>query len=959
MPTTTFPATPGIARPGRINPGFPGAGVPGGGPPPPPSGIVNQWAATSVNDHGLVVVPIPGYTGQGLIAFIGWNDASYPMTGVAFVADDAHDFWVPLETSNTLGPGHQIRGAMWITTPQANPNPQLATCVSVSVNFPVSSIAIAIVEITGLPFLAQQGFVPVAGGSIGVAATTLTVNPVNPVWAFGVGVADNNLNTVTAPGAPWTVLNQVSANDPGGAGGAADVKIVPVFAQVNAGSLSASWTPSAGLGMVAAVGGILQTPAAVGSSNPNWPVFQVGAAFGAQPGNPINPLSYTDLSSRAISPDGQSILDTTRGRSYELTGPEAGTTTVWLNNSDGGLTPGNTGSPYSPNVLPETPIQVSAIWNNQQYAVASVNVDKWPQSFGADTPQFGMTNMSGSDSMGTLANTTMYSAYSSEVLLDNPYSYWPLSESYGAANGLPFDNLGSSIANTKPMVGFDSQSLGGTALATGQTMNLQGDTNGGIGLSGLTAGIPTWGAGAICIDPALPQLGNGFLLSIDFWAMVPNLAPTVPGNFTIPLVSLLGPPTNFGSGGGPIRFQVSAVSGAPHQSQVTIADYAGNIFTTTAFSMPGDGLVHHHAFTINSPLWTITHYVDGVMDTSVFHSSGSVALPTDVYQVVVGPTLITPVAAAPYNYAIAHVAIYPQVLTLSRVLAHYKAGALGYAGDDAVTRFKRIMAWAQSGLPLASTPPSPTPLMGAAYSLQGQAVTDSLNDLLTSEGGWPYADAAGNTWWLARTYLYNKSPKWVFGDNPANGEIPYNADQSFDFDNAFLYTQVQVTRNIGQSSQVTTSPSQGVNALTFQNTGAILRVASAAAQNAYRNRNALSQTILTSSDQDAYDRAFWSLNKYSAAYLRVPQIVVDAASNPSLWPVVLGAEVGDIVRVIRRPLGGAPYSILGIIVQVQVEVNVASETGRGTFGIVPYNIESNVIQVDNADFNTLQSTIGW
>jgi hypothetical protein len=249
--------------------------------------------------------------------------------------------------------------------------------------------------------------------------------------------------------------------------------------------------------------------------------------------------------------------------------------------------------------------------------------------------------------------------------------------------------------------------------------------------------------------------------------------------------------------------------------------------------------------------------------------------------------------------------------------------------------------------------------MGAAYSLQGQAVTDAFNDLLTSEGGWPYADAAGNTWWFPRTYLYNKSPKWTFGDQPANGEIPYVPDQSFDFDNSYLYTQALVTRNVGQSSQVTTSPSQGVNALTFQNTGAIVRVASERAQDTYGNRNALTQTTLASSDQDAYDRAFWSLSKYSAAYLRVPQIVVDAASNSSLWPVVLGAEVGDVVQVNRRPLGGAPYSMLGIIVQVQVEVNVADNKGQATYGIVPYNVEANVIQVDNEDFNTLASGIGW
>jgi hypothetical protein len=208
-------------------------------------------------------------------------------------------------------------------------------------------------------------------------------------------------------------------------------------------------------------------------------------------------------------------------------------------------------------------------------------------------------------------------------------------------------------------------------------------------------------------------------------------------------------------------------------------------------------------------------------------------------------------------------------------------------------------------------------------------------------------------------WFYNRSPKWVFGDNPALGEIPYDPGQSFDFDNAYLYTQDEVTREIGQSSQITTSAAQGVNALTFANTGAITRLNSPSAQAQYGNRNALSQTIITSTDQDVYDRGFWSLAKYSSASMRIPQIVVDAASNPALWPVALGAEVGDVVQVNRRPLGGAPYAVMGIIVKVQVQLNVAARIGRGTFGIVPYNIEANVIQADVNGFDTPSSGLGW
>jgi hypothetical protein len=873
--------------------------------------------------------------------------------GTAFVADDAHDFWQPLEQSNAMST-QALRCAIWGAMPNNNGG-GLPTCVSVCLNFPVSSMAVVVIELNGLPPLAQQGFTPVFLGQGGTSPLTMSVSPAVPVWAFTMVAGGDNLNSITGPGAPWTLLSQVSVNDPTAAGGLGDLSIVPAFAEVNAGALSATFTPSGGMVMIGATAGVLQTPAVVSNSNPNWPVIQAQAAFGAQPGNFQNPLTWTDITPRAIYDDSSAILDTTRGRSYELTGPESGTHTVWLNNSDGALTPGNAASPYYPNVLPQTPIRFLATWNNQVYPVAFGYIDKYPQTFDEGTPQFGMTNVSASDAMGVLANLTLYSALQSEILLDTPYSYWPFLESYGEASGLPFENLGNAISNTKPMIGVENAATGRYPLSTGLTLNLQGDTGSGIGVSGLTNTTLALTPGAICVDPGLPQPASGTPISVDFWASVPGL-PQPSGGFITPLVTLLGSPTNFGSGGGPVRFQVAAVSGvSTYHTQVTVADFLGNSFTSSAFSLPNDGALHHHAFVWGAG--AITHYLDGNPDTTVSTAVGSSS--SDLFAVVVGPAIASPLTVKPYNYTLAHLAIYSGALPFTRVQAHYYAGATGFNLDTNTMRFKRIMAWSRAHVPMAATPASQTPLIGAAFSVGGQAPTDAFNDLLTSEGGWPYADAAGNVWWASRMWFYNKSPKWVFGDNPALGEIPYDPGQSFDFDNAYLYTQDEVTREIGRSSQITTSASQGVNALTFANTGAITRLNSPSAQAQYGNRNALSQTIITSTDQDVYDRGFWSLAKYSSASMRIPQIVVNAASNPALWPVALGAEVGDVVQVNRRPLGGAPYAVMGIIVKAQVQLNVAAKIGRATFGIVPYNIEANVIQVDVNGFDTPSSGLGW
>lgn len=929
-----FPATPGSAWPGQITPGDPGA-LPN---------IVNQWPATVTNDPGLAQANVSNSSGNGLVAFIGWNDSTFPVTGYVTVADDAHNYWQPLG----LSPGTTDRCAIWIAT-KADP----ATVVSVSSSLPVSGMAALIVEMNGLPALVGTDFAPVSS-AVSATSVSLSATAGAADWVFGVAVSNNNTDTITGPSAPWTALNTVSVNDPlSGAGGAADTKITPVYAKVSPGALAPSWGSSGVLQFAALITGITQaSPVVTNTGNPNWPVFQVQAAFGAQAGNGQTPPTWTDITSRAIFDDSATILDVTGGRSYELTGPESGTILVWLNNQDGALTPGNSASPYYPNVLPETPLRVIATWSNKVYAVASGKIDKWPQSFPSE--QWGFVNSSASDGMGILANLTLNSAYQSEVLLDQPYSYWPLAESYGEANGLPFENLGSNNTNTKPMVGVDGQSTGSVPLSTGLSLNLVGDSGSGIGLSGLTANPDLWSSGAACVDPGLTTPLGGGVVSVEFWAST-DTAPPTGGSFLTPLVSLLGPPTNFGSGGGPVRFQVAIKSGSPlYTMQVTIANFAGASYTNSTFTYPNDGNPHHHVFTVSGT--TVSHYLDGAFDLSVT-SSVNFATATDIYQVVLGPALITPLTSNPFNYVLAHVAVYGTALAAMRVQSHYKSGIMGWANETALARFKRIMAWSQAHLPMAATAASAAPLMGAAFSIGGQAGTDSLNDLIVSEGGWPYADKAGNVWWASRASFYNRQPKWVLSDNPADGGIFYDPGQSFDFDNSFLYTQAQAVRSAGQSTQITTSATKGVSAQTFQSTGAQVTTSSPSARTAYGNRNALQQTILTANDQDVYDRLFWSLSKYSASSLRIPQIVINAAANPALWPVVLGAEQGDIVKVIRRPLGGAAYTVLGIVVQTHVEVGV--NKGQVTLGIVPYSIEASILKVDDPTYGTLANGIGW
>lgn len=906
-----------------------------------PPGTVS---AGSAGEYGLFNVPISNAAGHALVCYIGWNAVAFPSSPVASVADDAHNFWIPLVTTGT---GFRMRGAIWIA-----PNAQPATFVSIATTLPVSSLTATVAELPALPLLSQQGFTPQFSASDAASSRSVSTSAASPVYAFSMAVTGTNTAAVNVPGSPWTALPPVSVNDPfTGAGGPADLTVTPLWGIFPAGTVSAAFTATATLPFDVAMAAILQTPAPIVFKNPNWPALKVEAAFGYQPGDPTAMPSYTDITTRAQNGQGETTITMSRGRGYELTQPEAGDGSIWFDNHDGALTPLNSASSFFPNVVLECPVRVTAIWNNRLYGVGKIAVDKWPQQW--PNPQWGMSPMEGSDAMGVLANLTMFSAYQSEVLLDGPYAYWTCDESYGEANGLPFGNL--APANQKPLLGVDGtfSTPKATPLQTGQTLNMQGDTGSGIGVSSGSNNATLPSAGALCVDPGLPQPANG--LTVEFWASVDPASV----NSSTPLVTLAGPSSNYPVRAGQVRFQVGSVSLGTNllKTQVILGDFQGNFLIDQNGAMPADGAVHHHIFTLSvtGSTTTVTHYLDGAFDRSF--STSAVNAANDVYELIAGPAIVFPFGAFPYNYALGHIAVYGKVLSNQRIAAHYECGGLGFSGDSAFLRFKRIMAWGQSALPKAADNGSPSPLIGVADTLEGQDQSSALYDVMTSEGGAAYADGQGNVWYQSRVYLYNKQPKWTFGDNPSGGETPYDPATNFDYDNAFLYNQVQASRQIAQSVTIATNTQQGSLVQQFANMGAQETVSDLTSEMEYKRRNSLQQTILTTSDQDVADRANWSLAKYKQPSFRLPSIILRPSETAGIWPVALGVEQGDVVKVIRRPLGAPSYTVIGVVQKVEHEIG--PDNWQVTLAISPLNIEQNVLLVGSGSFGTLAEGIGW
>jgi hypothetical protein len=319
------------------------------------------------------------------------------------------------------------------------------------------------------------------------------------------------------------------------------------------------------------------------------------------------------------------------------------------------------------------------------------------------------------------------------------------------------------------------------------------------------------------------------------------------------------------------------------------------------------------------------------------------------------PTNVTPKVG---DYTVGHVAIYPKLLSQGRITAHYTtgAGAAG-AGENNIERFTRIMTYSGTSVARAGDLGSPSPLISPADALDGQSVVDNIAAIMVTEGGNSYAAGDGTIFYQSRQGMFNQPSDWTFGDNPDNGEIPYEPSQSFDFDVTYLYNQVTALRQ-ASISKVPTITSQGVTSTTFTNFGAQVTATDAESVAQYMPRNSLQQTVLAMSDQDAHDRANWSLNKYRQPVYRLPSIVISPAGTQEAWAVALGVEQGDVVTIIRRPRGAPAYFVTGVV--QRIEHSAGPNMWETTLMISPLNVEQGVLQIGATVNNALGSNrVGW
>lgn len=937
----------------------------------------------SSNSSGAALSTASGST---LLLFAG-VDVSTTATSAPVpsfsVTDSAGNLWLPLSLSSSSFSA--ARGTVWVAFNalpvkwiSATPNAYCATAIAVGVEF------------GGMQTLPQIDFIAVptttaSGSTLAVSGTATQADVVFTMVAAG----NSGYTSFTVP-AGWTACFPAQTPnalaDPNGLGLCAAWETVSA-----AGAVSATWGVGAASPMCALMVGFSQAqgPLPV-QPNPSFPKVRVELGFGASPADPTSnfgiyntgtlpvPTYMTDVSARAIGSAGGQSIQGTRGKTYELADPEAGTCTIGMNNWDGAFNPTNASSPYYPNVLLNTPMRLTAWWSGRWYPMFQGFVAKFPQDW-PDLPQFGLSAMQCVDMCSIASTVNLPSALQGEILADEPYACFPFNEQYTVSaqqttvvggvseataevvqaptecSGLIAVNTSRINQRTATYIDGGLQNNSGGSLTTtaaapvitGQTLALLGDAGTGMGCTSYATPQSNFrGPGATYADlsgSAPGLVGTGMVmeafLNVPVWT-----AGTYQGaGNTVNLLQAIGPPVLISEVTAPPPYPLAVVQmtySAGYDISVTVTQNS-----TTSVTVPAAiptalmGTTIHVAVALSPTL--VTLYVNGAsVASAAWVAPTNMPVQGWLFGGARWPFFYN---SFNYNFTMGYGTIYGYQLPASRILAHAQAGILGFAGESSLQRFGRLTAWSGVNMNPAAWPQQYgyQVQMGAAYDYAATSLGDALGSLTLTDGGMWFTNKTGNLMFATRQALINQAPSITFGDSNTSGaEIPYEPGFGLDYDNAYLQNIAQTTQENGPATLLapieinTTSEKQ------------------------YFQRGPLAQTIQSTSAQDAFDRTYWNVNKYSQPSTRLRTLSVSAGSKTSVFPACLQVDIGTVATVNRRPMGATATYSLPVLIQ-QVQFSIGPSVFDFQYVGTPYNVDGAVLQADVSNDVLGSNVLAW
>ncbi|TMR11755.1 LamG domain-containing protein [Nonomuraea turkmeniaca] len=526
--------------------------------------------------------------------------------------------------------------------------------------------------------------------------------------------------------------------------------------------------------------------------------------------------------------------------------------------------------------------------------------DKWPHSW--TNGVLGKVQLTGTDRMKLLSRQRISrDALVEETQATFPRFYYPMSEFAGATAA------GNAASVAQPDLSVIQTGAGG-ALTFGET-----DGPLGSAIVGFAPVDPE--NGKSLGTQGLSVLGGQPGLTIAAWFVC---ASSGQGDGITSIINL-----SDGTGGGiHHRFGYRYAT-----DEVDFGSMVSGVGSGAGFGLNlRDGLPHHLVFVgefsggfLQQRIW-----VDGFQHLNTGTGIPGSVWPSTASWLVVGSQAFDAFQRNLFNGYIGQVAGWNRALTLAEITNLYEAGSA--TTEQAGARINRVLEWA--GVTDRAIDAGQSDLDISAYGTSGSSLQD-VREAALSDGGVFFVSRDGTS------TFHDRARRQSPGIAPVIG---FTADQcgtdlDFVIDDTLLFNDITVTRR-GTSTRVTDDDSI----------------------EEYGQYTTSIPTVLAS-DLDAINRGQYMLGSYAEPAPRAGQVTVEARSNPSLWPSLLGCDIGHRLVITSLP-ASAPAPSVNLWAE-GVQQLITDESWHFTLDTSP-NSNSTAILLDDPVFGLLDSNrLGW
>lgn len=605
---------------------------------------------------------------------------------------------------------------------------------------------------------------------------------------------------------------------------------------------------------------------------------------------PLHADDYQDVSAYVL----EEGTDIRRGRSDELEDMRAGTATIALLNNDRRFDPDYASSPYYPNVRPMQKVRISGIWDGDTYEQIVVYVQSWQ----AGRPVFGKatTVITCVDALGAAFSQARIDDYYFFENLPYPSTYYdPIA---GAASVNP-----SLVGNPSPMtrIKFQRNDAVGTF-----TITVFGETTAPINANPLWSQVLAAVEALSVIEPGTLHTGDALLTT--------NQGP-------------------FGIGSNALHFGGPYI-GVDISASVSVAKSlsSGTLTTTvqapnTSFTLAGvigriGGKTLEFSSTDASIAGVLRFYVFGMAQ-----STGNIGYTpydmTNANKTSLTTTSFYGAIAWEQIYGII-VGEYSNALDIGTLVTGLVRGADPIPAALSGTMFTTVAR--QNGWRPEQIDASAGDSILQEIDPIGATPISLFQAIAKAEMGLFYIARDGTLTFRSRSEALAGTSIGTFG-NPDDDYLPIE-DVSPVYDERYIRNTITVTN-------------EGGAAQTVKDNDSIER---------YYPRSLEQSGLLIATDEESLYRAQFLLLRYKEPATRITELALRGDLAPdTLWPILLGAELGNKYTVVYEPIAGASVSKLLTLESISLTIR------RGDWRIV-WGVSSGGASVFILDTSLLDGT---